>query len=133
MKKGVMTITVLPRDPKITLVTLHALREKYKNDSMHYFGKHIATVEKNHKKFIIESAGEMRACFTMDGPNFLNEELAKEMRKRGTTDRQLSAIGKNDFIGLNNWFRITDEASGEEVGIAHTFDDSISLAKQLIK
>ena len=128
-----MTITVLPRDPKVTLVTLHTIREKYKNDSMHYYGEHIATVEKNKRKLIVESAGEMRACFTEDGANYLNEDLKAELRKRGTTDRQLSVLGKNDFISLNNWFRIMDDATEVELGIAHTFDDAISLAKQLIK
>lgn len=127
------TITVLPRNPKTTLVTLHTVRQKFKNDSMHYFDEHIATVEKNNRKLIIESAGEMRACFSESGDCFQNEMLKKELRSRGTTDRQLSKLGRNDMILMNNWFRITDDATGEELGIAHTFDDSISLAKQLIR
>lgn len=132
MKKGEMTITVLPRDPKVTLVTLHTIREKYKNDSMHYFGQHIATVEKNNKKLIIESAGEMKAYFEEDGRCYQNEDLAKEMRKRGTTDRQLSKLGRNDMIGMNNWFRIVSEDGSGKEEIAHTFDDAIRFAKQLI-
>lgn len=133
MKRKVQTITVLPRDPNVTLVTLHTLRQKFKNDSMHYFGQHIATVTKNKRKLIVESAGEMKAYFEENGDCFQNEDLRTEMYKRGTTDRQLSALGRNDMIGLNNWFRIMDDATGEEIGIAHTFDDSISFAKQLIE
>ncbi len=133
MKTKYQTITVLPRSPKVIIVTLNVLREKFKNDSMHYFGKQIATIEKDGKKLIVESAGEMKAYFKENGECFQNEDLAKEMRKRGTTDRQLSVLGRNDMISLNNWFRISDDSTGYEMGIAHTFDDAIALAKSLIK
>lgn len=118
--------------PKVK-VKIHVKRQPRRNDSMFYFGKHIATVTVGRRVIAVESAGEMRACFTEDGDNFLNEQLAKELKSRGTTDRGLSSIGKNDFITLNNWFRLTDLETERELGIAHTYDDAIALATEVAK
>ena len=71
-------------------VKIHVKRKPRRNDSMFYFGKHIATVSKGKREIIIESAGEMRACFKENGDNYLNDMLAKELKSRKTTDRGLS-------------------------------------------
>ena len=98
---------------------------------MFYFGKHIATISNEETKIFIESAGEMRAAFKIDGDSYQGEILAKELKSRGTTDRGLSSIGNNDLIQMNNWFRIMDENETMEQ-IAHTYDDAIRLAKSLL-
>ena len=124
-------LNILSKEVK---VEIHEPRLPRRNDSMFYFRKHIATISKGHKKIIVESSGEMQAAFKMNSDSLQNEQLAKELKKRGTTDRGLSTMGSNDLIQMNNWFRLWVEENGvyQEEEIAHTYDDAIALAKQII-
>lgn len=115
-------------------VKLHVKRLPLRNDSMFYFNKHIATLTKGNRTVIVESAGEMKAYFKENGDCYQNEVLAKELKKRKTTDKGLTKIGSNDMIGLNNWFRIFSDNDPTRLDeeIAHTYDDAIETAKSLI-
>ena len=114
-----------------TTVDIHVKRKPGKNDSMFYFGQHIATVKKGSKTFYVESAGEMKAYFDEKGDCYQNEQLAKELDSRNVTDRKLSRLGEKDQILMNNWFRISDDA-GKEIAIAHTHSGAVHIAKELI-
>jgi hypothetical protein len=116
---------------KVT-VDIHVKRKPGKNDSMFYFGEHIATIKKGEKTFYVESAGEMKAYFSEKGDCYQNEQLAKELEARKITDRTLSRLGEKDQILMNNWFRISDD-NGNEISIAHTHSGAIHNAKELIK
>jgi len=116
-------------------VIQHVKRKPYKNDSMFYFGKHIATVTDGIYTIIVESAGEMRAAFSENGKAYQNEDLAKQLSARGYTDKKLNKIGSNDLISLNNWFRIFSDNDPTDLheDIAHNYDDAIALAKERLK
>lgn len=113
-------------------VKIHVKRQPRRNDAMFYYDKHIATVSKGARKLIVEASGEMTAAFTIDGEAYGNEDLAKQLKKRKTTDRGLSTMGSNDLIRLNNWFRIVDEDTNGEIGIVGTYDDAIQFAKDTL-
>ena len=115
-------------------IKIHTKRLPRRNDSMFYYGKHIATLTKEGRKIFVESAGEMQAAFKENGECYLNTDLAKQLKKRKTTDRGLSSIGSNDLIHMNNWFRIKEEGqeSNDDEIIAHTYDDAIEIAKQVL-
>jgi hypothetical protein len=113
-------------------VKIHTKRLPRRNDAMFYYGKHIATVSNGKRKLIVEASGEMTAAFTMDGEAYGNEDLAKQFKKRGTTDRGLATMGTNDLVFLNNWFRIVDAENDGEIGIVGTYDDAIQFAKDTL-
>lgn len=113
-------------------VKIHVKRLPRRNEAMFYFRQHIATITKGHRNIFVESAGEMKAYFTENGDCYHNDMLAKELRSRKTTDRGLSTLGSNDQILMNNWFSLYDESKGGEAEIAHTYDDAIAQAKELI-
>jgi hypothetical protein len=126
-------VKVLPENIK---VDIHVERLPRRNDSMFYYDKHIATITKGHTKVIVESAGEMRAFFDEKGDCYQNDMLAKELESRGTTDRSLSTLGKNDQIQMNNWFRLWVTENDVFVNndeITHTYDDAIKMGKEFIK
>jgi hypothetical protein len=114
-------------------VELHTKRLPYKTDSMFYYGKHIATVSNEKRTLIVESAGEMRAAFSVDGNSYQNEDLAKQLKRRKITNSGLGKLGMDDLIQMNNWFRIIDADTDEEMGIAHNYDDAITVAKNCLK
>ena len=115
-------------------IKIHTKRLPRRNDSMFYYGKHIATLTKGDVKLYVESAGEMKAAFKENGECYSNEDLAKQLKKRRTTDRGLSAIGVRDLILNNNWLRIINETSGgDEMGICGTYDDAIEYAKFILE
>lgn len=114
-------------------VDIHVKRKPYRNDAMFYYGKHIATVSNAKRTLIVESAGEMEAAFSSTGNLYANEKLAKQLVAHGITDKKLGALGMEDLIRMNNWFRIIDADSDEEMGIMHNHDDAIAYAKQILK
>ncbi len=113
-------------------IKLHVKKLPLRSDSMFYYGKHIATLTKGNRTVIVESAGEMEACFKNDGDNFMNEKLAQELKKRKTTDKGLKKI--DGMISMNNWFRILcdNDPTRHDEKIAHTYDEAIESAKSLI-
>ena len=114
-------------------IKIHTKRLPRRNDSMFYYGKHIATLTKGDVKLYVESAGEIKAAFKENGECYSNEALDKQLKKRKTTDRGLSTLGLNDLILNNNWVRIINETSGgDEEGIVCNYDDAIQYAKILL-
>lgn len=111
---------------------IHVKRLPHRNDSMFYFGKHIATFKKGHREIFVESAGEMKAALKEGGKNFEGKDLLRQLTHHKITDRGLGEMSVNDLIINNNWFRLFDTEKGGEEEIAHTYDDAIKLAKQRI-
>lgn len=116
-----------------TKIKIHVKRLPRRNDSMFYFGKHIATLTKGNQTIVVEASGEMQVYFSERKDDcYANAQLAKELRNRKITDRGLSKLGENDMIQMNNWFRIFSDNDPTDLheDIAHTYDDAIALAKE---
>jgi hypothetical protein len=113
-------------------VKLHVKRKPRRNDSMFYYGQHIATVKAGLKTIIVESSGEMKAYFDEKGDVYEGYMLAKELKSRNMTDRGLSTLGQKDMILMNNWFRIFSVNDPVDLNeeIAHTYDEAIEIARQ---
>jgi len=109
-----------------------------RQDSLWFHGKHIATVRKNGKTFIVEATGEQRIFIDLNGganfedsPRLDGEEATKACIKFGMFDQDLQNDDKVHFE-MNSWFAIRElDAEGnatDDVAICHTYDEAIQLA-----
>lgn len=114
-------------------IEYHVARESRRDSAMFYFGKHIATVSKGHRKIYVESAGEMKAALAENSKNFSGKDLLAQLNHNKVTDRGIGTMAVNDLIIMNNWFRLfdTESGGGEEI-ISHNYSDAIKQAKELI-
>ncbi len=111
-------------------VIIHKKKQKGRNDSAFYFGKHIATVIKGNEKLFIESQGEMEMSFSDRGKTYSNKELLKQLQKRQMTDRDLRKY--DDRVNMSNWFVIRNESESIFDISTTTYTNAIKSAKELL-
>jgi hypothetical protein len=74
-------------------IKIHLKKMPRKTDAMFYHDKHIATLTKGNRKIFVETSGEMKVAFSIDGQVYTGTELAKELINRGLG-------GANDLLHL---------------------------------
>jgi hypothetical protein len=127
----------------VLLTHNHKTMGEDRQDSLWFIGQHIATVRKNGRTLIIESTGEQRIYVDKEGTgDFENRlrydgERAKKVAiNLGFTDEDLNNDQKVLFE-MNSWFAIREldenDSATDDVGIAHSYDEAISLALQEIQ
>ena len=110
---------------------------RQKADSFWYYGQHIATVINGDRRLSIEARGEIAVQFKEDGETFRDEKAIEEAERLKLGDAGLGKIALFDGFKNNNWFAICplDSAGnvGDDIEIAHTYDEVIELAKTIIQ
>lgn len=127
----------------VLLTHEHKTLGEDRQDSLWFKGKHVATVRKNGRTLIVEATGEQRVYFDKQGNGdfdsswrYDNEKAREKALKMGFTDEDLNDDQKTHFE-MNSWFAVReldeDGNSTDDVGIAHSYDEAISLALQEIE
>ena len=141
---GKSNVTYIPRLYKecqgeaVVIIHEHKILGEDRQESLWFHGKHIATVRKDDKTFIVEATGEQRIFIDLNGganfedsPRLDGEEATKACIKFGMFDQDLQNEDKVHFE-MNSWFAIRElDAEGnatDDVAICHTYDEAIQLA-----
>ena len=127
-----------------TTIHEHKTLGEDRQDSLWFYGKHIATVRKDDKTFIVEATGEQRIYGDKSGCGDFedlgrhdNEFATKKCIAAGLFDQDLQNENKVHF-DMNNWFAIRQldengDISNDDVAICHTYDEAIVQAETLIQ
>ncbi len=140
-KSNISYITRLKKECQgeaVVQIHEHKLLGEDRQESLWFHGKHIATVRKDGRTFIVEATGEQRIFIDLNGganfedsPRLDGEEATKACIKFGMFDQDLQNDDKVHFE-MNSWFAIRElDAEGnatDDVAICHTYDEAIQLA-----
>jgi hypothetical protein len=141
---GASYISYIPRlkkecegEPALTIHEHKVLGED-RQESLWFHGKHIATVRKDGRTFIVEATGEQRIYVDKTGKGDFedlgrhdNEFATQKALKAGLTDEDLLNEDKVLFE-MNSWFAIRElDKEGnvaDDIAICHKYDEAIDLA-----
>jgi hypothetical protein len=103
-------------------------------DSFWYRDNEIAKVDfPNGNKLYIDTCGEIRIQFEIDGQVFRNHKAVERAEELNLNDDNLNTMANEfDAFGNNNWFAIREfdingELIGDDLGIASDYDEALTL------
>ncbi len=110
---------------------IHTRKQKGRNDSVFYYGKHIATITNGIETLFVESQGEIEMSLAENGKTYANKDLLKQLQKRRFTDKELKKC--SNYVNMGNWFviRNTNETICDITTTQYTH--AIQRAKDLLK
>lgn len=128
------------RGEAVVTIHEHNYLGEDRQDSLWFIGKHIATVRKENKTFILEATGEQRifiddsGCGDFDDSLRYDGEKARDVAlKAGLFDQDLENENKVHFE-MNSWFAIRElDENGDsidDVAICHTYSDAVETIER---
>ena len=108
-------------------------KKKNREESFWYRDDNIACAQfPNGKKLYVDTCGEIRVQFEIDGQIYRNHKAVEEAESRKLKDKDLRKIDLFDGWGNNNWFAIREvdingNIIGDDLGICHDYDEAIEL------